>query len=52
MGSGMKATKSEFKGFAIVKDKYGRIVVDEEIFFDKQKLEQLRREVIKNGRNT
>lgn len=36
---------------AIVRDRLGRIVVDDEVFFDKERLEQLRQEVIKNGGN-
>ena len=48
----MKPTKAKFKGFAIVRDQHGRIVVDDSIFHDKEKLEQLRQEVLKNGSYT
>lgn len=50
--NGAKASDSGFTVFAIVRDKYGRIVVDEEVFRDPVKLEKLRQEVLKNGRNS
>lgn len=43
-----KAQRAKFSAFAIVRDRYGRIVVDEEIFHDTAKLERLRQEVMKN----
>lgn len=46
-----QASPSGFKAYVIVRDKYGRIVVDESIFHDKDKLEFLRQEVIKDGCN-
>jgi hypothetical protein len=46
---GLGVGPSGFKAFAVVRDKYGRIVVDEAVFRDPAKLEQLRQEVIKNG---
>lgn len=50
-GNLAKAGPSGFYVFAIVRDKLGRIVVDESIFHDKDKLELLRQEVIKDGCN-
>lgn len=50
--SNMKISPSRFKAFAIVRDRLGRIVVDESIFHDIAKLEQLRMEVVKNGSYT
>lgn len=44
-----QAQPSGFKAYVIVRDKYGRIVVDESIFHDEAKLLQLRQEVLKNG---
>jgi hypothetical protein len=44
-----QAAPSGFKAYVIVRDKYGRIVVDESIFHDKAKLDELRNEVLKNG---
>lgn len=49
---GPVATQARWQLFAIVRDKLGRIVVDEEVFHDPQKLERLRQEVIKDGSNT
>lgn len=49
--SGPKAASSGFKALAIVRDQYGRIVVDESVFHDPRRLEQLRNEVMKNGGN-
>lgn len=47
----MKAPQGKISGLAIVRDKHGRIVVDDSIFHDEAKLEKLRQEVLKNGRN-
>lgn len=49
--NGAKAQPSGFKAVAIVRDRLGRIVVDDAVFFDPQRLEQIRQEVIKHGRN-
>lgn len=49
--SNMKISPSRFKAYAVVRDRLGRVVVDESIFHDKDKLEQLRMEVVKNGGN-
>ena len=45
----MKTTQAKFRGMAVIRDQYGRIVVDDEIFYDEEKLKRLRDEVIKNG---
>lgn len=37
------------KVVAVVRDKHGRVVVEDHIFKDKDKLDQLRQAVIKNG---
>lgn len=47
----MTPKKAKVKGVVIVRDRYGRIVVDDSVFHDKEKLEMLRQEVIKNGSN-
>ena len=47
--NGGQAQKANFKAVAIVRDSLGRIVVDEAIFYDKDKLDKLREEVLKNG---
>lgn len=47
----MKTSLGKVKGFLLVKDKYGRIVVDEEIFHDTDRLLQLQQEVLKNASN-
>lgn len=36
----------------IVRDRLGRIVVDDAVFRDKERLEQLRQEVCRNGGNS
>ena len=48
----MKSGAAKFKGFAIVRDQYGRIVMDESIFHDKDKLEIFRQEVVRNGNDS
>jgi hypothetical protein len=45
----MNAPKGKIKAVAVVRDRYGRIVVDDQVFHDKDKLELLRQEVLKNG---
>jgi hypothetical protein len=51
MDNTVAASASGFKAIAIVRDKYGRIVLDERVFHDPEFLEQIRQEVIKNGGN-
>ena len=48
----MNAGIGSIKAFAIVYDRHGRIVLDKEVFQDKEKLEKLRQEVLKNGSYT
>jgi len=48
----VRAGAAGFKAYLIIRDKYGRIVVDESVFHDPKALEKLRQEVIKNVRNT
>lgn len=48
----MNAGIGSIKAFAIVYDRHGRIVLDKEAFQDKEKLEKLRQEVLKNGSYT
>lgn len=48
----MKVSKGKVKGYAVVRDRYGRIVLNDQIFYDKDALERIRQEVIKNGRNS
>jgi hypothetical protein len=52
MGNSVGATPGKIKLIGIVRDKLGRIVVDESVFHDKELLEKIRQEVIQNGRNT
>ena len=49
MDRNMKPTKGKLSAYAIVRDKHNRIVVSEEVFYDKDRLEKLRQEVLKNG---
>ena len=51
MGDAVKTEPCRFKAFAIVRDQYGRIVLDEHIFFNPELLELFRQEVIKDGGN-
>ena len=46
---GPVATLGKIAGMVIVRDRYGRIVVDEAIFYDDDKLKLLKQEVLKNG---
>ena len=48
-GNQLKLNRAKFNGIAIIRDQYGRIVVDEAIFFDDDKLTRLKDEVRKNG---
>ena len=45
----LKPPKAKVKAMAVIRDKYGRIVVDEAVFFDDEKLKKLKDEVRKNG---
>lgn len=44
----MSMIKSEIKMLAVVRDKYGRICLDEGIFFDNERLLEFA-EAVKNG---
>lgn len=45
----MQVQPSRFKGIAVVRDRLGRIVMDESVFHDKDKLELFRQEIVRNG---
>jgi hypothetical protein len=47
--SKMQVQSSRFNGIAIVRDRLGRVVMDESIFHNKEKLELFRQEIVKNG---
>ena len=52
MTASVKVSQADFKAIAIVRDKLGRVVVDEAVFHDKEKLDRLRAEIVKNGSHT
>ena len=46
----MNLENSELELVAVVRDKLGRVCLDEAVFFDDEKLQQIQ-EAVKNGRN-
>ncbi len=51
MDNSVKPDDSEVQLVVVVRDQYGRICLDEEVFFDNERLSQIQ-EAVKNGSNT